>query len=276
MSRVYIINNVVEFHAEQHLLIAREGSVESVILNTPASRCLHLLIKKQHSIVSQQEFFDEVWSKHGACVSANTFYQNISILRRGLVKVGLGDEIVKTVARRGLTLTASTTISVIDKSDSGESNPALPEQVVCPSLSDDKKISCQADCSDEICPDQTGVAVAAKKVIFLTGMATLLVIMIAGYYLQQVQKITYFSHYQPVKMVGPCTFYTEKKFNNREWLLKFITANNIVCDAPQYAFYYLTTYKFSNRYSLIKCNKDINKVPTLNCVSFYALQKKQE
>jgi DNA-binding winged helix-turn-helix (wHTH) protein len=60
-----------------------------IILNSPASRCLLLLIERIGSIVTQQEFLDIVWTKCGMQVSTNTFYQNISILRKGLKKRAL-------------------------------------------------------------------------------------------------------------------------------------------------------------------------------------------
>lgn len=52
------------------------------MLNSPAGRCLLLLIDRAGSIVTQQEFLDIVWQSRGMLVSSNTYYQNISILRK--------------------------------------------------------------------------------------------------------------------------------------------------------------------------------------------------
>lgn len=86
MHNHYIINNWIEFHPAKSILRRLDTPENVVILNSPASRCFLLLIKKVGIIVSQQEFMDEVWVKNGVHVSPNTFYQNISILRKGLKK----------------------------------------------------------------------------------------------------------------------------------------------------------------------------------------------
>ena len=56
----------------------------SVILTTPASRCLVLLLESAPEVVNQRDFFTKVWGEDGMLVPANTLYQNISIIRRGL------------------------------------------------------------------------------------------------------------------------------------------------------------------------------------------------
>ncbi|WP_433977665.1 winged helix-turn-helix domain-containing protein [Erwinia sp. E_sp_B01_9] len=55
-------------------------------MNTPASRCFMLLIQKRGKVVTREEFLQHVWIENGAFVSQNTYYQNISILRRTLKK----------------------------------------------------------------------------------------------------------------------------------------------------------------------------------------------
>lgn len=104
MHNHYIINNWIEFHPAKSILRRLDAPENVVILNSPASRCFLLLIKKVGIIVSQQEFMDEVWVKNGVHVSPNTFYQNISILRKGLKKIGFEEELIVTIPRIGITL----------------------------------------------------------------------------------------------------------------------------------------------------------------------------
>jgi DNA-binding winged helix-turn-helix (wHTH) protein len=47
-----------------------------------------------------------VWKTRGIVVSQNTFYQNISLLRKSLVKAGLSQDIIVTVRQRGFVLAA--------------------------------------------------------------------------------------------------------------------------------------------------------------------------
>ncbi|THD51279.1 transcriptional regulator [Enterobacteriaceae bacterium ML5] len=110
MHNHYIINGVVEFHPATSTLRDLNDPDNVVVLNSPAGRCLLLLIERIGTIVTQHEFLDIVWAKRGTLVSSNTFYQNVSILRKGLKKIGLPDDLVVTIPRIGLTLASGTHI----------------------------------------------------------------------------------------------------------------------------------------------------------------------
>jgi DNA-binding winged helix-turn-helix (wHTH) protein len=110
MHNHYIINGIIEFHPAASTLRNLSDPEKVVVLNSPAGRCLLLLIKRIGTIVTQQEFMEIVWEKSGMLVSPNTFYQNISILRKGLKKIGLPDDPVVTIPRIGLTLASGTQI----------------------------------------------------------------------------------------------------------------------------------------------------------------------
>nr|WP_279077886.1 winged helix-turn-helix domain-containing protein [Hafnia alvei] len=104
MQNHYIINGKFEFHPATSTLQCVDYPERIALLNSPASRCFLLLIKRAGNIVSQEEFMEEVWQKNGIHVSPNAFYQNISILRKGLKKIGLDEEIIVTIPRVGITL----------------------------------------------------------------------------------------------------------------------------------------------------------------------------
>lgn len=49
-----------------------------------------VVINRQSGVdCHQQEFLDIVWQSRGMLVSSNTYYQNISILRKGLKRLVL-------------------------------------------------------------------------------------------------------------------------------------------------------------------------------------------
>ena len=108
MHRYYIINNIVEFHPTTSQLRNLINPTQMVVLNSPASRCLLLLIESSNTIVTQQEFMYNVWEKLGLVVSANTYYQNICLLRKGLKEVGFPADPITTIPRIGLTLARET------------------------------------------------------------------------------------------------------------------------------------------------------------------------
>ena len=86
----------------------------SVILTTPASRCLVLLLESAPEVVNQRDFFTKVWGEDGMLVPANTLYQNISIIRRGLRTTGETDDtLVATVPRKGFQIKKEVKVSRI-------------------------------------------------------------------------------------------------------------------------------------------------------------------
>lgn len=98
----WIINEYIEFRPVLKKLTSLKTPEVSVILTTPASRCLLLLLEASPDIVLQQDFFKKVWEEEGMLVPANTLYQNISIVRRGLRAVGDTDQkLIATIPRKG-------------------------------------------------------------------------------------------------------------------------------------------------------------------------------
>ncbi|RWR02359.1 hypothetical protein ED28_08235 [[Pantoea] beijingensis] len=110
MHNYYIINETVEFHPVTSTLRDIHHPDIVVTLNSPAGRCLLLLINRIGTVVTRHELMDTVWKKSGIKVTPNAYYQNISILRKGLKRIGLGEEIIVTLPRIGLTLATGTRI----------------------------------------------------------------------------------------------------------------------------------------------------------------------
>ncbi|EOW1852069.1 transcriptional regulator [Escherichia sp. Marseille-Q3837] len=101
----WIINNNIEFWPEHKKLISVHDAELNVVLTTPASRCLSLLLEAFPDVVAQQDFFSRVWEEEGMRVPVNTLYQNISIIRRGFRAVGdTTHSLIATVPRKGFKL----------------------------------------------------------------------------------------------------------------------------------------------------------------------------
>lgn len=128
MHKHYIINGIVEFHPATGTLREIENPEHVVVLNSPAGRCLLLLIERIGSIVTQQEFLDSVWQRRGMQVSPNTFYQNISILRKGLKKFGFATDPIVTIPRIGLTLASDTEIIIRESHPVPQHQPPVAEK----------------------------------------------------------------------------------------------------------------------------------------------------
>lgn len=117
-----IINDAVIFNVNDSELIPLIKNEEAILLNIPTARCLQLLVERQGHVVSREDFLEHVWGAKGIVVSHNTFYQNISLLRKSLKKAGLQEDIVVTVRRKGFTLSSDVVIKIIEKSDAEETS----------------------------------------------------------------------------------------------------------------------------------------------------------
>lgn len=120
MHNHYIINDSVEFHPATSKLRDINNPDNVVALNSPAGRCLLLLINRMGSVVTQDEFMESVWKQNGMMVTSNAYYQNISVLRKGLKRVGLDENIIVTLPRIGLTLASGTQIRKLAQESSVE------------------------------------------------------------------------------------------------------------------------------------------------------------
>lgn len=101
---LFLINKEIIFDVNSCELRTLKSDGTKVTLNAPTARCLQLLIENGGKVVSRDDFLERVWMARGIVVSQNTFYQNISLLRKSLKKAGLTDEIIVTVRRNGFIL----------------------------------------------------------------------------------------------------------------------------------------------------------------------------
>ena len=113
----FIINDEVIFDVNMSELRSVNGSGETINLNGPTARCLQLLIESNGRIISREEFLETVWKTRGVIVAQNTFYQNISLLRKSLLKAGLSKDIIITVRQRGFILATDSVITPIAKAE---------------------------------------------------------------------------------------------------------------------------------------------------------------
>ncbi|WP_431223679.1 winged helix-turn-helix domain-containing protein [Serratia sp. L9] len=127
MKKKAIINDAILYIFEEHRLCPLRVRGKESILNVPASRCLQLLLERPGIVISQSEFFNEVWQKNGQYVTANTLYQNISLLRKGMREAGLTKNVIRTIPKVGVVF--SGTVEILEEGDSEglEQKIATPE-----------------------------------------------------------------------------------------------------------------------------------------------------
>ena len=136
-----IINNEVIYYPNENKLSTVGGAKEKVSINVPVGRCLQLLIENRGRVVSRDDFLEAVWNRNGSYVSQNTFYQNISLLRKSLKNIGLSDDVIVTVRRQGFSLSKDVTIEVVPYPESSLFSSVSPSGSVESDLSSDSLLS---------------------------------------------------------------------------------------------------------------------------------------
>ncbi|HBT4850725.1 TPA: hypothetical protein MB351_001837 [Klebsiella pneumoniae] len=160
----YIINDEVIFNMDVNELQPVAGKDhEAITLNTPTARCLQLLLESNGNIISRHEFLSAVWEERGVVVSQNTFYQNISLLRKSLLRAGLTQDVVVTVRQRGFVIATGTVIRQVTLQN--EFNSAQPLSTdVSMRIINDKYIA-------KI--DDTEVQNSVRKIFRINGLTSL-------------------------------------------------------------------------------------------------------
>ncbi|MFZ3387538.1 winged helix-turn-helix domain-containing protein [Buttiauxella gaviniae] len=294
MSIKYIINGSVLFDCEERTLCSQDQPGPSITLNTPASRCLLLLIERVGTVVSQKEFFDLIWEKNGAYVTANTFYQNITIVRKGLKSTGLQSDIIKTVPKEGLKLVADIEIFTPEVQTPATSE-ALPESLAAEtpspeailltepvqstrhigsSVSETDSLALSAQMSEEQ-KTKDFITVKTKRLAHTKRWSTwfsfwaiiLLFCLLASYtYNQLSYGKHFFSEYYKMGEVNGCLLFSSHfgKEKSIDEFMNFFRSGNINCSPGSVV--YLTINRHSLASSILICDKSIEN-ENARCIS---------
>lgn len=274
MYNNYIINESVVFHPTTSTLCDCKAPDHLIELNSPAARCLLLLIKRSGEVVNQQEFMDFVWKKSGMTVTPNAYYHNISVLRKGLKKIGLGDDIIVTIPRIGLTLAAGTRIRMIETEKSSTVNDDA--HIVASSENKSHRVSEKKNhtANSNILSAPSSHSARSKwllcfplLIVFALILPTISVYLIFFFS----QKDNYFSDFIPSLstkechiLLSPLTF----KGDGKESALNY--AKEYVNDCQKLPWIYVTKIPSLPRASVIRCDKSFSQSST--CISAYFIE----
>lgn len=269
----WIINDNIEFRPDSKKLISVTNPELNVVLTTPASRCLLLLLEASPDVVTQQEFFKKVWEDEGMLVPANTLYQNISIVRRGLRAVGETDRIlVATVPRKGFQIDKSVKITRIA---ANQVTDVVPETL---QGEDEMDIDYHADAGAEFAPVEPAAPVSKKennakttRLISALVMAAAFIIGVIGvhFFWHFTDTRPFFADYTFVEQDKGCNFYTKDDShdnkNNFERFKGLILGSGLDC--KKYPWVYFPVSKTSPGLSVFVCRKNYMKSPVAGCIT---------
>ncbi len=286
MHNHYIINEAVEFHPATSTLRDLHNPDIVVALNSPAGRCLLLLISRVGTIVTQQEFMDIVWKQSGMRVTSNAYYQNISVLRKGLKRIGLGEDIIVTIPRIGLTLATGTRIRKLtsealmevshenvhlvnvnalkpEASGNDFSELAIGKPFV---ISYAKEGHPQENISIN---DKISIkAVFSRYSLMLAAIITAIAFM--GWYASKA-KPNFFSDYVSVKTIKGCQILLSPPLPARSYQKEAQSyGERFIDDCQSYPWIYVTKIPHLSRTSVIRCDKPFEH--STSCISEYFIE----
>jgi DNA-binding winged helix-turn-helix (wHTH) protein len=250
---LFSINHILEFDPEKKTLKRiDDNSISEVKLNGPTSECLYLILSNSSKIISQDEFFKNVWEVNGEYVSLNTLYQNISILRKSFKELGVDDEVITTVAKKGFKLHTDVRLSILERKV-GETSEIV------------KNYNAQR---------KFHISNGIFSVFFLSIILILLLVTV----FYQSEKLFLYrpievdSRYVETAKVADCHIYTfnmkRKKENFDINIIKrLITEKSIDCLG--HGHLYVSWSEYSNYYSVVSCNKKITPDSIVDCSTVF-------
>ena len=111
---VYLINHLVLFNAEEYQLFLLTDKNQVIKLSNTAGRVLEQLIMVHGGgeTVAREILFEKVWEQHGLQPSNGNLNQQISLIRKALISLGLASTAIVTLPKRGLKLNDHLTITL--------------------------------------------------------------------------------------------------------------------------------------------------------------------
>lgn len=274
MNNIYLINEKVRFIVDQHRLepVGEQGAITT--LNVPVSRCLLLLLQRVGRVISQQEFVYEVWESKGQFANANTYFQNIHLLRKALKTAGIKDAVIKTIPKEGLMFVGKLTLLQEDNPESLIEGD-LAKHITIPSTHL-PPASVSIDAQANSFPKKYIVqkARAHLKVMALAGLLLMMLFSVFTAYKDINKNKNFFANYVAIGDVNLCTVYSNKKFVLRasKEYVNFFLRKNITCTPGQVA--YIAINPDETRVFIHICDGSISN--TNSCLTKVFLEPRNE
>lgn len=268
-TKIYSIEDLVTFNVSTGVLHSIKDN-SSFTLLAASSECFISLLENHGHLVSKKTLIEQGWERYGLHVSDNTFYQNILMLRKGLRTCGIDKEIIKTIPRKGLLISADVKIT-----------PFLIESQEFMERQEESKDSVQQS-QNELHKEKRHKPTYSHSLFFIKR--PLITLITLAFFFSSVFLFTYsfnyssnessiLSKYRYIDTLNNCKIYSRVNKNSDEDLIKLSTIKSMHCNSNDYL--YISTYKYISRLSVIKCNfKKDKKLTNENCTSFYYLEKK--
>ncbi|EAP7864789.1 transcriptional regulator [Salmonella enterica] len=271
----WIINRYIVFLPDNKKLVSLNNQDVEVVLTAPACRCLLLLLESHPDIVTQRQFYKTVWEDDGIIVPANTLYQNISIVRRGLRNVGQTEApVVNTIPRKGFQIDKDVEITCVDSEfriiDASQST----SDVTHPDIENETDLSSTAKCLVvKTQPEKQ------EKYNFLTSydVRTICFILLAfwvgaagGYYLWNADSTkNFYADYKLVDKDKGYNFFIKDETHNEQSEFKHFKRLLLSSGVSykKYPWIYFPLSTISPGLSMLACSKKYTNTSPMQCVT---------
>lgn len=101
----YLISEKIIFNPVSGILQKNEAD-DVISLPEPATLILAVLVENPGTVLSRNTIMEAAWEPHGLTMSGNNLNNYLSVIRHSFQNLGIREEIIKTLPRVGLLMTA--------------------------------------------------------------------------------------------------------------------------------------------------------------------------
>ncbi|WP_338030015.1 transcriptional regulator [Enterobacter bugandensis] len=271
VNMLWIINDNIQFNPETKKLESLRNPDLTITLTTPASRCLTLLLESYPEVVTQKSFFSFVWAEEGMLVPANTLYQNISIVRRGLRATGETDELlILTVPRKGFQIEKRVKVQKLTKGiDIFESqkNDAFHSLSASPSLTPPLNKDIKKANSNKT--KNKPIQINTYLLMVISFVLGIMLLQFPWFY--DTSKMDYFNSYTLSKVENGCHYFS--KDDNIDDIDIFSKYKSMIMktglDCKKYPWIYFASFSAAPAFSAFVCKEPYGSSSQSNCITLY-------
>lgn len=282
---MYKINGKIEFSPEKKML---DNGTNSIKLRATAALCLELFLEKQGILIPHKELCEYAWEKFGMTVTNNVLHNTIFYLRKSLTDLGeLESTCIESIPRRGFVF--SKKIDVIYQNGSIIQDKALENDIekTANILNDTKENNHtktrehientplgkpEFDISKNNIKDHN-ITISKKTKLrlpyYVVSLVFLFFLFVAAGFLL-VSNNSFTAEYKFKGHLEDCIVYQNSDGFTFEDI-KEIKDMKKNCKTSK--FIYLTTYPYTNKISVIKCDEELSMFSDDVCYSSYFLTK---
>ncbi|MCO7509296.1 winged helix-turn-helix domain-containing protein [Serratia fonticola] len=265
MLKRYIIDSNLEFSPQNFQLTVLDGENLTITLNTPASRCLELLIERRFNLVPQRDFYEYVWGDEGKDISVNTLYQNIALLRKALKTISKKYEVmILTVPKKGFKF--NEIFSVLENFVTEVDNYSLTSDISIDSLT--SHISHEDTVNGNKTSPWWHRTNKKLKVSLFYALSILvaITILVAFNFVLERKEIYPLFYYTPYADGSTCSIYANANNSMLSRRIQELSELGVDCETTPYL--YITMFRYSSRTSAIACRHPLENTSSPFCITY--------